>query len=83
MAAEAISMFRKALWSNSNSPSVHFNLAVVLEGEGRIDEAIRHYREAVRLEPQNPKFLEHLNQAMTGHQRPRAPHEPPPGTGRK
>ena len=48
---EAIIRLRKAVQLNPNSSLAHLNLARALESEGRIDEAITHYREALRLKP--------------------------------
>jgi len=38
-----------ALWREPNSPKAHFDLAVMLAGQGRIREAVQQYEEAVRL----------------------------------
>src|SRR5262249_40029155 len=48
----------RALWAHalevtSENELAHFNLAVALQDEGKLDEAIFHYSEAVRIEPQN------------------------------
>lgn len=41
------------------------NLGLVYETSGRLDEAVEHYREAVRLDGGNPEYRGNLARAMT------------------
>ena len=59
---------RLALWSDTvakrpHNPRAHDGLAEALTEAGRIEEALAHRREAVRLEPEESKY--HYNLAMT------------------
>jgi Flp pilus assembly protein TadD len=42
----------------------HTNLAIALQDLGRFDEAIQHFQEAVRLDPDNPVALHNLAAAL-------------------
>lgn len=44
-----ITLFQHALNVTKDNYSVHNNLAIALQGMGRVDEAIRHYTEAIRI----------------------------------
>jgi Tfp pilus assembly protein PilF len=58
--------------SSPTCPEVHGNLAAALAERGRIDEAIAHYEEALRLKPDDAKAR--LNLALLqaqAHRRPR------------
>ena len=56
----------KALWTHTldvtgENALAHFNLAVALGDEGKLDEAMPHYAEAVRIDPtlrSKPQYLE-------------------------
>ncbi len=50
--------FRAALTANPNDPRAHYQLATLLVERKELEEAIRHYHEAVRLKPD---WLEALN----------------------
>ncbi len=50
---EAYYRVQKALTKESNSPALHNNLAVILEGLGRLPEAEQEYQQAMRLAPGN------------------------------
>jgi len=43
----------------------HNNLGVLLERRGRLDEAIRHYSEALRLDPDYAKARNNLERALS------------------
>jgi len=43
------SLFRRAISVTENNYMMHHNLGVVLRNDGRIEEAIRHFQEAVRI----------------------------------
>jgi Flp pilus assembly protein TadD len=41
----------------------HGNLAMALEIQGQLEDAIRHYQEAIRLSPGNPEMERRLRAA--------------------
>ncbi len=45
------SLFRHVVSVTPESRTAHYNLGILLEREGRLDEAVRHYREVVRIDP--------------------------------
>lgn len=47
-------MYNHALRSTKDNDQAHFGLANVLKSEGNIEEALKHYREAVRINPEFP-----------------------------
>ena len=47
----SITLFKHAVETTTNSPVMQNNLGNALEGEGRLDEAISHYYEAIRIKP--------------------------------
>lgn len=52
--AEAVDQFEAALRSKPDDPLIHFDLAVsLLKVPGRVDDAVVHLREVLRLQPQN------------------------------
>jgi Tfp pilus assembly protein PilF len=60
----------RALWEHtlditSNNSTAHFNLGAAVENEGRVDEAIFHYREALRIEPDYADAHFNLGNALT------------------
>jgi tetratricopeptide (TPR) repeat protein len=48
---DSVALFERALQVNPTSPTVHYDLAVVLEAQGKREQAIRHWSEALRLKP--------------------------------
>src|SRR5262249_37830066 len=52
--AQADRLFRRAL--RANHPEGHNNLALFLLQQGRLDEAVASYRQAVALGPREAKF---------------------------
>jgi Tfp pilus assembly protein PilF len=48
---DSTTLFRHALEKTTNNPIMLNNMGNVLEGEGRLDEAIAYYAEAVRINP--------------------------------
>jgi tetratricopeptide (TPR) repeat protein len=48
---DSISLYNHAIEATSENYVAHFNLATVLEGSGRPNEAIEQYREVVRIRP--------------------------------
>jgi tetratricopeptide (TPR) repeat protein len=48
---DSAALFGRALQVNPTNPTVHYDLAVVLEAQGKREQAIRHWSEALRLKP--------------------------------
>ena len=51
---------RRAIAVSSNFAGAHHNLALILKEKGRLDEAIRAEKRAIRLTPRNTSYYEHL-----------------------
>ena len=51
----AVTLFRRALQGLPNEPTIHRNLALAEEQRGHLAEAAIHYREALRLKPDDPQ----------------------------
>jgi Tfp pilus assembly protein PilF len=49
--SKAEPLFKRALAIDSSSPEIHNNLGVAFARQGKLDEAIVHFREALRLRP--------------------------------
>ena len=48
---ESATLFQHTLSVTANNYYIHRNMGLVLTGQGRLDEAISHFREAVRIKP--------------------------------
>ena len=48
---DSITLWEHTLQVTTDNPLAHYNLGVVLSGQGRAQEAILHYLEAVRIKP--------------------------------
>src|SRR5262249_6839099 len=48
---DSATLYRRAIEVTEDNAIMHYNLADVLAEAGRIDEAIAHYRDAVRIDP--------------------------------
>lgn len=48
---EGLEEFSTALQLDPNNPEIHFSMAFLLEQMGRRKQAITHYREALRFQP--------------------------------
>jgi protein O-mannosyl-transferase len=59
-------LFRHALDVTQNNCLAHNSLGTALQAEGRVDEAIRHYREALRLNPDYPEAHYNLGNELAG-----------------
>jgi protein O-GlcNAc transferase len=57
---EAESYFEKALSLDPNYAQGHDGLGQVRQRQGNLSDALRHYREAVRLAPGNADARQHL-----------------------
>jgi len=57
-------LFERALAVTSNNDIMHYNLGVVLTEQGRFDEALRHYREALRIRPGYAKVHNNLGSIL-------------------
>jgi len=57
---EAELRFRQALDLDSQMAIYHNNLAVALEAQGRINEALEHYETALKLDPANQEIYNNL-----------------------
>jgi len=61
-----VTIFQHALKTTRNNFIAHFNMGDALHGDkGRIDEAIAHYAEALRIEPNNPVVHNSLGNALS------------------
>jgi protein O-mannosyl-transferase len=60
-------LFRHALAVTENNYLAYNNLGYALAGKGQLDEAIRHYQEAIRLKPDQPDFHANLGVAFARH----------------
>ena len=59
----------ESLWAhtvacNSNNTVAHNNLGAALEERGLVDEAIAHYREAMKIDPNKPRAYVNLGAAL-------------------
>ena len=57
-------LYSVTLEKNPGCWLAHDNLGVVMEQSGQVDEAIAHYREAVRLKPDYPEAYNNLGNAL-------------------
>ena len=61
---DSITLWERTLTVTTDNGVAHYNLGVALSAGGRTDDAIRHLREAVRLEPEFPSAHNRLAVAM-------------------
>lgn len=57
-------LFRHAIAATSGNVLAHYNLGGILLEQGKIDEAIHHYREVLRLSPGSPDAEMNLGKAL-------------------
>ena len=60
----SITLFEHALGVTRGNNSLHNNLGVVLEKQGKADEAIKHYLEALRINPEYEKAHNNLGNVL-------------------
>ena len=58
-------LFKHTLEKTTNNPIMLNNMGNVLEGEGRLDEAISHYTEALRIDPNLSDSYNNIGLALT------------------
>jgi tetratricopeptide (TPR) repeat protein len=58
------SLFGHALAVTENNAEAHYNLGITLAARGALDEAIRHYEEAIRISPLDPDAHSSLAYAL-------------------
>jgi tetratricopeptide (TPR) repeat protein len=64
--AEAVPELRRALQARPNAKN-HYYLALALHTQGQFDEALPHYRDAARLDPATPIYLNDLAWILATH----------------
>ena len=62
--AKAEKQFRKALEINERFAEAHNNLGGLLAAAGRLKDAIRHFMQALRIEPDNERARHNLELAL-------------------
>jgi tetratricopeptide (TPR) repeat protein len=63
---DGVTLWSDVLAKNPRSHRGHYNLGVQLEALGRIDEAARHYTEAIRIAPRFEQAHNNLGMALAG-----------------
>lgn len=69
---EAIKHYRKAAELEPRSSLAHYRLADALAAAGDFDQALPHFQEADRLQPDQPDYLDALAQVLARHPNPDA-----------
>jgi len=64
--ATAETLWRDTLSKNSNAWMAHNNLGLVLQDSGRMSEAIEHYEQALRIEPDDAEAHNNLGLVLQG-----------------
>jgi tetratricopeptide (TPR) repeat protein len=64
--ADGETLYRSTLSRNASSWMAHNNLGNALQRQGWLDEAVTHYREAVRLKPDYAEAYNNLGDALHG-----------------
>jgi len=55
---DAKQLYQQSIMMDSNNPSAYFNMAIILTREGKIEEALRNARAALRCQPGDASLLE-------------------------
>jgi Flp pilus assembly protein TadD len=63
---DSASLFERALQVSPDNSMAHFGLGLTLSREGKVDEAIDHYRTALRLRPDDARTHTNLALLLTG-----------------
>ena len=61
---EAIRFIARALAVDGNDPDAHANLALAYKDTGKTGKAVRHFRESIRLNPDNPVVHNNLGNVL-------------------
>jgi tetratricopeptide (TPR) repeat protein len=61
---DSISLYRHTLKVTTGSSLMHYNLGAALANNGDLDEAIREFQEAIRLDPDNFRAHKNLTRAL-------------------
>jgi tetratricopeptide (TPR) repeat protein len=61
---DKVTLWSDVIAKNPESSRAHDKLGVALAAQGRLAEAIEHYREALRLDPGRPRIHNHLGLAL-------------------
>jgi len=67
---DAERLWRDTIAKNPDAFLAHYNLANLLQAEGRLDQALHHYGEALRIHPEDPLALTNLAKIHEDQQRP-------------
>lgn len=59
----AYAEFEKVLESNPNNAGAHYNMGVIREVQGRLEDAITHYEKAHEIEPNEGRYARQLDAA--------------------
>ena len=60
----SITLFEHALEVTTDNNTMHDNLGLTLQSQGRFDEAVTHHRHALRIDPEDPDTHFNLGQAL-------------------
>jgi len=80
---EAYYRLQKAQAKGSNSPQLHNNLAVVLEGLNRLGEAEQEYQQAMKLDPANTLIKDNYDRFKKKEQKKEKKEKPEEGKNEK
>jgi Tfp pilus assembly protein PilF len=72
-AEEAVRYYQHVVQLEPSSALAHYNLAVCLHRLGQLSDAVVHYKEALRIDPNYPEAKDFLNQAMSENEQPKDP----------
>ncbi len=61
---EAEKMFRKAISLNRSNPQPHIQLGLALEGQGKVDEAVKQFQLVLGIDPKSAKAYNNIGAAL-------------------